>query len=324
MLHLRLAVNERGATHIQRHTPCQDRFLVRKDGQRTLFALADGHGSAPYTRSGLGARLMCAAAAQVLLAEDAELCPDAALTADLKDTYNHLVRRHLTLRPLEDWEYARLQNRPPEQAYGCTFLAALVTPQEVLCIQVGDGEIALLNEVGAFLPPLDADNACKGNLTSSMAYDRARCLAHFRVRRYAQPVAALFLYSDGYSHSGSVPYEAAGLLALNHAPTSEAVLSHGRHGDDLTFLLAADDTLTASEAFQTCLVRTLRRGRRLQEAERLKAELQSAECYLRLALQQYHAAKTVAQAEAWAAKIRPKADAYRAALITYEQLQSEL
>ena len=324
MLRLRTAVNERGSTHIQLHAPCQDRFLVRSHGQRTLFTLADGHGSAPYTRSGLGARLMCAAAARVLLADGAEVKPDDVLTSALKDTYDRLIRRHLALRPLADWELERLADRPPEQAYGCTFLAALSTPQEVICFQIGDGTIALLDEMGAFLPPLDMDSACMGALTSSMAYDRERCLAHFRVRHYPQPVAALLMCSDGYCFSGNAPCQAAGLLTLNDAPELDAVLKRGRHGDDLTLLLAADDALIATEAFQSGLGRTLRRGQKLEQAARLKAELDRTACYLRLALPKYRTAADKAQAEAWLAKIRPKAEAYRAALSAYEELKQEL
>lgn len=323
MLRLRTAVNERGSIHIQLHTPCQDRYLIRSNGQCTLFTLADGHGSAPHTRSGLGARLMCSAAARVLLADGAADEPDAVLTAALKDTYDRLVRRHLALRPLADWELERLQGRPPEQVYGCTFLAALSTPQEVICLQVGDGTITLLDEMGMFLPPLERDDFCTGALTSSMAYDRECCLAHFRVRRYPQPVAALLMHSDGYCFSGRFPYRAAGLLALNGAPELEAVLRKGRRGDDLTFLLAADDVLTATEAFQSGLTRTLRRGERLEQAAQIKMEMERTACYLRLALSKYHAAADKAQADAWMAKIRPRAEAYRAALSAYEELKRE-
>ena len=267
---------------------------------------------------------MCAAAARVLLADGAEVKPDDVLTSALKDTYDRLIRRHLALRPLADWELERLADRPPEQAYGCTFLAALSTPQEVICFQIGDGTIALLDEMGAFLPPLDMDSACMGALTSSMAYDRERCLAHFRVRHYPQPVAALLMCSDGYCFSGNAPCQAAGLLTLNDAPELDAVLKRGRHGDDLTLLLAADDALIATEAFQSGLGRTLRRGQKLEQAARLKAELDRTACYLRLALPKYRTAADKAQAEAWLAKIRPKAEAYRAALSAYEELKQEL
>ena len=280
MLQLRAALRERGRSHIQRNAPCQDQFLAEQNETAALFTLADGHGSAPYTRSGLGARMMCAAARHVLLAENAILQPDHILTAALKDAYDHLVARHMQFRPLDQWEKAALGSRPPEQAYGCTFLAVLSTRKETLCCQVGDGHIALLDSLAAFLPPLESDSACMGNVTSSMAYERENCLKHFRLRRYSQPVAALLMYSDGYAHPGQHPYGAAGLLAMDPAFSIEQVLSEGRHGDDLTFLLAVDPHKTATEAFQSCLPHTVHRGVLLLQAQQLKAQLQRSECYL--------------------------------------------
>ncbi len=324
MLQLYAAINETGSQHTRRHAPCQDHFLVRHTNRRTLYTLADGHGSAPYTRSGLGARMMCAAAAKILLAEHAELRNDAELAADLKDTYDRLVHRHLAHRPLADWELERLSDRPPSQAYGCTFLAALVTEQEVLCCQVGDGEIALVDPCAGFLPPLPADSACTANLTSSMAYSREDCLAHFRFQRYQQPVSALLLCSDGYSHQGNHPYNALSLLKLNEPATLDQVLDHGRHGDDLTFLLAVDPSLIATEGFQSCLPHTIHRGELLQQAHTLKAQLSTAECYLKLALNQIHAAANPEHAAALTERLRPRAMAYQTALQTYRQLQQEL
>ncbi len=324
MLQLRAAIRERGSSHIQRNAPCQDQFLVEQTKHAALFTLADGHGSAPYTRSGLGARIMCAAARQVLLAENAITQPDSALTAALKDSYDHLVARHMGLRPLAQWEKERLGSRPPEQAYGCTFLAVLSTEQETLCCQVGDGNIALLDSCAAFLPPLASDSACMGNITSSMAYGRDVCLHHFRLRRYPQPVAALLMYSDGYAHLGQQPYAAAALLAMNPAVSTEQILSEGRHGDDLTFLLAADPRQTATEAFQSCLPHTVHRGALLLQAQQLKAQLQSSECYLQLALRQIHTAADPKKAATLKEQLRPRAKAYQSALETYQQLQQEL
>lgn len=324
MLQLRAAIRERGSSHIQRNAPCQDQFLVRKDGNSTLFTLADGHGSAPYTRSGLGARMMCAAAEHVLLAEHAIEQPDRILAAALKDTYDHFVARHMQFRPLAPWEKDALGSRPPEHAYGCTFLAVLSTEQEIFCCQVGDGHIALLDPRAAFLPELASDSACMGNVTSSMAYEWEDCLKHFRLRRYPQPVAALMMYSDGYAHPGQQPYEAAGLLAMDPAVSMEQILSEGRHGDDLTFLLAVDPRQTATEAFQSCLPHTVRQGALLLQAQQLKAQLQSAECYLQLALRQIRAAADPEKAANLTERLRPRAEAYRSALQTYQQIQQEL
>lgn len=324
MLQLRAAIRERGSSHIRCNTPCQDQFLVAQNETAALFTLADGHGSAPYTRSGLGARMMCAAARQVLLAENAITQPDQALAAALKDTYDHLVARHMQFRPLAQWEKARLETRPPEQAYGCTFLAVLSTEQETLCCQVGDGHIALLDPCATFLPSLASDSACMGNVTSSMAYEREDCLNHFRLRRYPHPVAALLMYSDGYAHPGLHPYAAAGLLAMDPSISMEQILSEGRHGDDLTFLLAADPRQTAAEAFQSCLPRTVYRGALLLQAGQLKTQLQSSECYLQLALKQIHTAADPKKAAALTEQLRPRAKAYQAALQTYQQLQQEL
>ena len=272
------AVRRTGSAH--RH--CQDRYRVISDGDRLILAVADGHGGRPYVRSGLGARMACAAAAEVLLN-----CPDPAqIPGAIKDRYDGLVARHLALRPLADWELERLGGRPPAEAYGTTLLAALVGPDSTGLFQLGDGDLHALDLRGDFFPALPADAACVGNLTTSLASGRDHVLAHFRAAWFPAPAAALVMFTDGCD--GGL-LRAVRALADPEGPEEQLreLFRETAHGDDQTLLLVCSPEADG-EDFRAGLGENIRRmeeKRRLQRQERRdRAEYAELKSYLRLAL----------------------------------------
>lgn len=312
-----VARNRQGTGHRRRSLPCQDRFLAKADAGGVILVACDGHGGEPYTRSGLGARIMAGCAAS--LGSAGEL-PGRDQAAELKDKYDRLVRRHLKLRPLADWERERLAGRPEEEAYGTTFVCAILTEEGACVYQLGDGGVFLLDKDGRFLPPLPPDPDCVGSGTSSMSYSREDCLSHFRFCRYPKAAAA-FVFTDGCGFSGPAPWEAAALLlepeALNEAVDN--LLHRADRGDDQTFLLAYDQELLVSPSFRAGVEVELALGK--EAVRRLAAEAQLAElvCYLKLAaakIRRMEMRHDPGLAE-FKALIRPKAQAYldlRAAL----------
>lgn len=264
------------------HRHCQDRYRVVSDGDHLILAVADGHGGRPYVRSGLGARMACAAAVEVLLN-----CPDPArIPGAIKDCYDGLVTRHLALRPLVDWELERLGDRPPAEAYGTTLLAALLGPDSTGLFQVGDGELYALDPHGDFFPALPEDTACVGNLTTSLASGRAHVLARFRSAWFCGPAVALLLFTDG---CGGGLLRAACALADPEGPEEQLreLFRETAHGDDQTLLLFCSP-VTEGEDFRAGLAENICRmeeKRRLQrQMRRDRAEYAELRSYLRLAL----------------------------------------
>lgn len=265
------------------HRVCQDRYMVVRHGDRLVLAACDGHGGKPYVRSGLGARLACAAVKNVLT--QPTLPPD--IPAAIKDCYDAMVARHRAFRPLEDWELERLGSRDPAEAYGTTLLAALITPESTVLLQMGDGDLHALRTNGTFFPALPADENCQGNLTSSMANSRDCVLSHFRCARFEEPAAAVMMFTDGCD--GGLLQTAGAALDLEGAEgLLRQMFRDTSRGDDQTVILACAPGSGNDEVFRTNLDKSLSRmrydiRRRRQEA-RDREEFARLDNYLRLAL----------------------------------------
>lgn len=257
------------------HRVCQDRFRTVCDQDRLILIAADGHGGRPYTRSGLGARFACAAAEAALRAG----IDDGSIPAAIKDRYDAMVAKHLALRPLEAWELERLGGRARREVYGATLLAAMITPDSTLLVQLGDGEIHALKEDGTFFPRLPDDSACRGNLTTSLCNSRAFALDSFRVIRYPEPAAALMMFTDGCE--GGLLQAASGVADLPCLQAHlDAMLRTTNHGDDQTFLLAVDAGAVEQAAFRDTLTAALEDMK--AAAKRARQEARDREDYMQL------------------------------------------
>ena len=265
------------------HRSCQDRYRIIRDEDRLILICADGHGGKAYTRSGLGARFVCAAAAEILRANT----PDAQVAGAIKARYDRMVAAHLARRPLEDWEWNRLGQRPPHVVYGTTMLAAVITRTGLAMYQLGDGDIHAIRCDGSFFPPMADDSGCQGNLTTSFANSADVVARHFRMQRYDEPAAALVMFSDGCE--GGLTPAVTGLLDLPALQTHlEDTLDQTRHGDDQTLLVAYHPATVYAAPFQEALTATLearhREEKRRKQELRHRAELIELRTYLSLAI----------------------------------------
>lgn len=265
------------------HRFCQDRFQIWVGEDRLILTTADGHGGRPYTRSGLGARIACAEAVKLLRGG----IDPAYLPPALKTRFDYMTRKHLAQHPLEDWERERLDGRPEEVAYGATFLAAVLTAEDAWLFQLGDGDIHALDTDGNFLPPLAADEDCRGNLTTSLVNERDHLADRFRVMHYDRPVGAVFLYTDG-CEGALIP----AMDALSCQPELNArlekLLEQTSRGDDQTFLLALNTGAAETEGFRENLERNLEALRTLEtrrrKRRRILREYEELKTYLSLAV----------------------------------------
>lgn len=278
-----LARNKQGLTHIRNHQPCQDRYLTKtltgpgKDS-KTILVVADGHGSPTYTRSGLGARIACSIAVKIL----SENVSKEDFPAVFKDEFDRKIEKHLIFRPLENWEIERVGSHTHTTVYGTTLVVSLLTPASATVFQLGDGGAFFLNAAGHFLPAIPPDPCCVGCATSSLIYPKDLCLKHFRVHEYSEPVAAAFLFSDGYGFSPfDYPYPAAVLSGHPEqvSPLLDTVLKKGDHGDDQTLLFAYDLALCQSPSFYAGLNETLAEGMKKKQRAKLLSEIEELKAY---------------------------------------------
>lgn len=222
-----LGTSVTGANHQHRGEVNQDALLIWPEtggGLPLVAAVADGHGSPRCPRSHEGSRLAVQAAVAVLqrLALDPDRVGDPAqaqadlpaqLARLLVEQWRRLVSADLAQHPVGEAEQAALSQNgsaAPRQAgrdnpyliYGSTVLGVLVTGSYLLCLQLGDGDILLVDAAGATNRPFGDPTQFIGDetpsLCSSSACEEVRvCILPLDEQR---PVLAL-LSTDGYAKS---------------------------------------------------------------------------------------------------------------------------
>ncbi|WP_051744862.1 protein phosphatase 2C domain-containing protein [Streptomyces yerevanensis] len=209
----------------------QDRFAARHvaDGEAVVLAVADGHGSAPHFRSDLGAYwavdefVACArefAGTAVEYDNEAEKNGDegrwyAGLTElraqarRLPEQVAHRWYERATLHDYNSPAHGGLPADPSVQnpkgrdltAYGATLVGAVLTRRLLVCWQLGDGDIVVLDAVGTPYTPLytgpdlgdETDSLC-----AAESWHRARC--HWQPLTNETP-SGILLSTDGLSKS---------------------------------------------------------------------------------------------------------------------------
>jgi hypothetical protein len=227
----------RGATHERAGTRNQDAIAwspASGFGPPLILALADGHGSARYVRSHIGARFAVEVALEVLGTFPEELnTPDnrsdqtalQRLVREIRDQLpQRLVRRwqqkvlqHWDVQPLTTDEMQHIERqrgtavrqemeRAPLRAYGATLLTVAVLPTALLYLQLGDGDILTVSPSGQVARPLPHDERLIGNETTSLcsrdAWHDVRLRLQLLDDQSLNQLPALILAAtDGYSNS---------------------------------------------------------------------------------------------------------------------------
>lgn len=327
-MHQVIARCRTGSSHIMRHKPCQDRLCRVQTPDFTLvLAVADGHGSPEYSRSGIGARFAVYAAQKVLPSD----APDEEVVADIKWLYDHMVARHMARHPLSEREMGLLSaaRLHPVAAYGCTLAVAVIdyTRGTTTRYCLGDSGVFCIGADGRFPPSMPEDPACVGSATSSMCQSPETVKQHFRIQHIDGIMAAAGVYSDGAEADG---WRAAEALFDDEASEEsmetrvEKLLKLTDHGDDQTFVLAVDPAAVTTDDFQAGLAEEIHRGHQVMALNRGLEKRKQSEVYLRLVLDK---AKRLSGSEAVKFKdevLRPAAEEFAALNNTIEVLRMEL
>lgn len=204
----------RGAAHDRNGLPNQDAIYwlpASGHGSSVVLAAADGHGSARYSRSHIGAALAVANAA-ALVDEFLSSQEDVAnlslikhateewLPRALVRTWSEAVCDHLKTDPFSSGEVSGASES--SVAYGATLLVAAVTERFVVYLQLGDGEILSVSESGEVSRPLVKDERLFGNETTSLCAPEAWLdfRVSFQPLTHSRP-ALILLSTDGYPNS---------------------------------------------------------------------------------------------------------------------------
>jgi len=216
----------RGAAHERRGVPNQDAigWLPKSGaGSPLVVAVADGHGSARYSRSDIGARLAVKTSTRLIHSfavrhkEAANLSltkrtAEEWLPQALSRAWRDAVSEHLDQNPLSEAELNALHSADGEAAnvdratqtiaYGTTLIAVAVADKFVIYLQLGDGEILTITNQSEITRPLPKDDRLFANETTSLcATDAWRDFqVGFQPITNSRP-ALILLATDGYPNS---------------------------------------------------------------------------------------------------------------------------
>lgn len=158
-------------------------------GALVRVAVADGHGAEAYTRAGTGARFAVEAAL------GAPLTPPSV--APVRETVDAAIARW---GGLVDEDLGREPHPNGPKLYGTTLIVVTADEQTVVCSQIGDGRVLVLDTHGRVSSPVAADPRSDGTVTASLAGPDPRRDARF-ARLPAREVRLLLVCTDGYENS---------------------------------------------------------------------------------------------------------------------------
>ena len=266
----------RGASHERNGKPNQDHWDHRAlpEGGAAI-AVADGHGSAKYFRSGVGSQL----AVEVVLNLITEMMEGVTRNDTPLDKVKANVEGVLPRKIVEEWrrrvgehwnsqekltdaEAEILKNNPDAHeavesdyavAYGCTLLAAAVTARYLVLVQNGDGDIVCVSRSGKASLPMGNDPRLIANETTSLCQPHTEKNFRVVVQELGESAPALVtLSSDGCANSYEddeflrwVEQFALQVSEYGLGPVSEQLkpwleqMTRGGSGDDVTLSVLA-------------------------------------------------------------------------------------
>ena len=275
-----------GAMHERSGAPNQDALSWwSAEGGRPLAVLcvADGHGGSEYTRSHIGSRRAVKEAQMLLVSEalswvlDGDDLKDLArfrrqldeqLPKLLVSRWRASIFEHATDNPISENETSNSDGKiaaqpnaakpdtPVESRYGATLLAALLTPELHLYIQLGDGDILTVTAEGEVArPPFPADSHLLANHTTSLCSKDAWRFVRIHFQPIVErPPVFVMLATDGYANSfadnaafeqvakdiyGSIQQDGPAVVA-DQLPGWLEDTSKGGSGDDISVVIAAE------------------------------------------------------------------------------------
>jgi len=205
-----LSASRIGSVHLRDDLPLQDAVLTWSDGAQAVAAVADGHGHKAHFRSDTGSALATVSAVEELRRVVGELTdPEAAgdivtsAAAAIVDNWVAKVRHHIEANPFDlNDELQAYAAHDPLRPYGTTLLAAAVSGDLLVVLQIGDGDAVLVTDQGEAVRAVADDPQLDGLHTSSLCEpEPLRALRSAVIDTRVEDVALAFLCTDGFGTS---------------------------------------------------------------------------------------------------------------------------
>lgn len=202
-----LSASQIGSVHLRDHLPLQDSVHTWTNGTQAIAAVADGHGHRAHFRSDTGAALATVCAVEELRrvlgdVDDPETAGDVVTSAAaaLVDSWVAKVQHHIEANPYDatdERQAAAISD--PLRPYGTTILAAAVSGDLLVVLQIGDGDSVIVTDQGEALRAVADDPQLDGLHTSSLCEpDPLSALRTSVLDARVDDIALLFLCTDGF------------------------------------------------------------------------------------------------------------------------------
>ncbi len=179
-----------GASHESQDIICQDASENLITDRYAIGVVADGHGSKKHFRSDVGSKLAVKTAIGTISEyyENADAFEKSFLEDPKKiirkiekhiiSRWNRAIALHCALNPITETEKKPFTDEEfrgirTESIYGTTLIAVVVGKKFSFGIQLGDGSIVVINDKGKAYMPIEDDESCPANMTSSMSNSNA-------------------------------------------------------------------------------------------------------------------------------------------------------
>lgn len=215
----------RGASHIRNGLVNQDALkssLAEAEfGQVLCIAVADGHGGNKYFRSNVGAKYAVDIALDTLTLINKEMKDLSSVKRTLEEQLPKIlvqkwieaINEHLVQNPISDDELSALETKEGKSSldaikknnlliYGATLLSVLLTESYAIYLQIGDGDILIVDQEGEVNRPYENDDRLIANETTSLcSRDAWRDFRSAFQVFSGKPPALILISTDGYANS---------------------------------------------------------------------------------------------------------------------------
>lgn len=211
-----------GYLHVAKGLACEDASGILFDDEMGwyMFAVADGHGDTSCTRSANGSKFAVSAALTVMstlasetewpgFRQSAELDLVSNIKNEIVSKWRSSCEKDVQDNPLDDDERAILAGEDAGgiknkhyYLYGTTLVAGILKDGRLLLLQQGDGCCAVMDWNGEWSIPIDEDERCVGNVTTSLSDDDANdSMRHAVLDFECSKIALVIVSTDGIDKS---------------------------------------------------------------------------------------------------------------------------
>ena len=193
-------------------SPRSDNIVV---DQPIILAIADGHGSSRHYRSKRGAEIAVNVVVSILQKFFDQEINNSNISSIKNMAYDMLpkiisrswedkVLEDIKTNPINQYEKEKFAtNNIDLEAYGTTLLIVAIKDSFIFFIQIGDGDILLVDTAGNTKNPIARDENILTNETSSLCMKNNWKEFRLTIQQYTENSlpALILLSTDGYSNS---------------------------------------------------------------------------------------------------------------------------